>query len=240
MAYNLAPFNRTPFNIGSDAEIWMEAQFAEKVTPVVGSSSETYLLVFGGEKIMRDGILGGNGLYLILSGSETVSEDIGHAESTTVLDPVRMAETVSGQISIQTDIHPKVTGTETVDFPESNYLGCLIYPGTIKGAEKVEEDVITDKETYLIVSGYEKVSTSVSLEAVDIYTCELNITLQPGDILVVDAINYNVWLNGENVNWIQSGEWIDELVRETSSISVEANVGASQLTANILYTERYL
>lgn len=240
MAFNLAPFNKTPFNIGSDSEIWLDALFAEKVTPVVGSSSEIYLLSFGGEKILRDGIIGGNGLYVSLSFSETVAEDIGHAETTTVISPVKFVETVTCQAALRSDIYPDIAGEETIGFPTENYIGCLIFPGQIKGAETVSEDVITDKETYLIVSGYEKVSASISLEAVDIYTCHLDITLEPGDILVVDAINYNVWLNGENVNWVQSGDWIDEMVRETSSISVQANVGSSDLSANILYTEAYL
>ena len=240
MAFNLAPFNKTPFNIGSDAEIWMDALFAERVTPVVGSSSEIHLLAFGGEKIMRDGILGGNGLYITLVGSETISEGVTYAESTTVVGMTRFSETVTSQSSIQSDNFLNATYEETVGFPADSYIGCVIHPGNAKAAEKVSAEVITDKETYLAASGYEKVSESVTLEAVDIITCELDITLKPGDILVVDAINYNVWLNNENVNWIQKGEWIDELVRETSSISVEANVGSDQLSANILYTEAYL
>ena len=74
----------------------------------------------------------------------------------------------------------------------------------------------------------------------DIIVCELNITLKPGQKLIVDATNYNVLLDNENAIWAQSGAWIDELTRETSSISINASSGVANLSANILYTERYL
>ena len=71
-------------------------------------------------------------------------------------------------------------------------------------------------------------------------TCVLKLTLMPGQRLIVDASNYNVLLDGENMIHTQEGEWLDEISRETTSITVTAAAGQAGLSANILYTERFL
>ena len=72
------------------------------------------------------------------------------------------------------------------------------------------------------------------------FVCEFpDLILRPGQTLVIDASTYNVLLNGENAVHLQKGEWLDKLNRTTQSIVI-SGTGASRLTAEILYTERYL
>lgn len=238
MAYNLAPYNLTAYNSGSDNALWVSAIFSENVTPVIGTSSETYLLATGNEKILTDSILLGNGVYIFASGGEAVTKNIVGGMSSVVLGHVVGYETITQQATAACEVRPETIGMEQVT--GDLHMGAVIQPPYAKGTETIDGKAITDKETYLIASGYELVSSSVNLEAVDIIVCELNLTLEPGQKLVIDAINYNVLLDGENAIWAQSGAWIDELTRETTSISVNASSGVSNLTANILYTERYL
>ena len=217
MAFNLASFNNTAFNAGSDGV-------------------EAYVTAIGNERVLTDEMQAGNGVYISGSGTETIGEGVTTGMSSIVIR-AEMSESVLEETTIMLEARPTAIGNEAVSY--------AITPGQqtmvkAKGLEEVTASAITDKETWLAVSFYELVSESATLEAVDLHVCELNVTLQPGQRMIVDAINYNVWIDGQNANWVQAGEWIDELTRETSSISVTASAGVSELTASILYTERYL
>lgn len=237
MAFNISQYNLTAYNAGSDGVVWLSVIFQEQVTPALGTSLEAYLKAIGNERVYTGDMLLGNGVYITTSGLETITEGVGYGMSSIVLGQVNVRESVSAECTIMSENNLLVEALEQVT--QDIILGSDIYPKG-SGAETINAQTITDKETYLIAEGYELVSASVNLEAVDISVCELNVTLAPGQRLVVDAINYNVILDGENAIWAQSGAWIDELTRETSSISVTASSGVSNLTASILYTERYL
>lgn len=70
--------------------------------------------------------------------------------------------------------------------------------------------------------------------------CILDVTLAPGQVLVIDSANYTVTIDGENRMDIHSGAWFDELNRDTVSISIQTAAGVSHLSAALDYTERYL
>lgn len=238
MAYNLAGFNNTAFNSGSEGNIWLDVLFQELVTPSLGTSMEVFVHAIGNERINQATRIG-NGVYISSAiGTETVNEGITTGMSSIVLGAISGRETVASEATVMSENHISVSGNENVNY-EDLWLGADVYVKAI-GSETIGAQAITDKETYLIIKGYELVSSSATLEAVDIKVCEINITLEPGQKLVVDAINYNVLLDNENIIWAQSGEWIDEMTRETSSISISASAGVNNLSANILYTERYL
>lgn len=67
---------------------------------------------------------------------------------------------------------------------------------------------------------------------------ELILTLQPGESVVIDSEKYTVTKDGESVIGAHTGEWIDALNAETPNIDVKAN--ASTVSAEIVYTPRYL
>ena len=238
MAYNLAPFNRTAFNIGSGDTVWLDVTLQESVTPAIGSSLEVFTVAIANERINIQNIIAGNGIYIASSLSETVSEQVTSAESSLVLPPLSASEIITCAVNVVSEVMPPVSCEENVAIVEG-IASANIYISA-QGKEILSGEAVTDKEKYLIVSGYEFVNSSATLEAVDIYVCELNVTLKPGERIVIDAENYNVLLDNENYIWAQSGEWIDELSRETTSISVTAMDGVANLEASILYKERYL
>lgn len=77
-----------------------------------------------------------------------------------------------------------------------------------------------------------------SAEALEEISMELAVTLQPGDILVIDSDNFRVLLNGENAIKYHSGDWIDELNRMSKSITVSG--GGSALETSIYFQELWL
>lgn len=86
----------------------------------------------------------------------------------------------------------------------------------------------------------ELVTASVSVENIEESICYLDITLAPGQRLIIDSDQYNVYLDNENAVWIQRGDWIDELSRNTVNMEIIAASGTQNIQASILYTERFL
>ena len=69
--------------------------------------------------------------------------------------------------------------------------------------------------------------------------CLLTIDLEPGEELIIDAENYTVTKDGIDATGSHSGQWIDEIDRDTDVISIQNGSGSSDYTAEIFYTERY-
>ena len=61
-------------------------------------------------------------------------------------------------------------------------------------------------------------------------------SIPPGSELRIDSDNFTVTLDGENILYMQEGDWID-LERQLWGLIVN---GAGQLEGEIIYTERYL
>ena len=237
MAFNLAPFNQTAFNTGSESAIWLSVLIDEKVTPSVGTSLEAYLVAIANERINNGGCIGGNGVYTSGFVTETIAEGVTSGECSVIIGRMTASELIDGHCTIMSESRPLVIGIETITAEAA--LRSDVYLKA-RAEETITAEAVTDKETWLLAECYELVSSSATLETVDIEVCSINITLQPGQRLIVDARDYNVWIDGENALYAQAGAWIDEMTRDTSSISITAASGVSGLTASILYTEQYL
>ncbi len=89
-------------------------------------------------------------------------------------------------------------------------------------------------DAYSMMSAVITLGTSVSKEI------SIDVTLQPGDTLVIDTIaDYEVLLNGENAaEYYNSVNWpiID---RKTTGIDIDTGTGGDY-AASLLYTETYL
>lgn len=64
------------------------------------------------------------------------------------------------------------------------------------------------------------------------------ISLPPGESIIVDAAQNYIFYRGENITDSVAGGWIDDLSRNTGRITVSAD--RSSISAEITYTERYL
>lgn len=235
MAYNLLQFNQAPYNAQTSHIKYLSVSALEDVDAVVGSALNFYPLAIGNERVNETSEIV-KCRFISASGTETVVEQVIEAQMTVILFP-HFEESITAETAIAAVIMPLVTGAELVS--ASDVLDADIYP-VIGGEEVIEAETSLGTKIYPIAEGYELVSESASLENIEMKTCVLTVTLKPGDILIVDANNYNVLLNSENAIDTQSGDWIDDMSRNTTDISITASAGMNNLDATILYTERYL
>ena len=235
MAFNRSKFNHLPFNVQSDMVKYLHVSALEEIDAVIGSALNFYPLGIGNERVIET-VVGDKGIFISVTGSEVISESVGEAQATVILFP-QFAETVTEETAIAAEIMLSVTGNEAVS--EDVAIMANIYPD-IDATETVDAVTSLGAEICPVVEGYELISESASLENIDTKTCVLTLTLRPSQVLIIDAENYNVLLDNQNAIEVQSGDWIDELNRNTTDITISAASGLSNLSATILYTERYL
>ena len=237
MGFNRSSFNRSPFNIpsGSNA-IQAKAEGFEVIDCSIGSALDFRGRATGYERV-NESCFGSSGWIKSATGAETIDELVATGDMY-VLAIATGDEIAEADVLLSADVFPAVAGTETV--AGNNALSADIVTD-VTGAETI------DAETALganilggLLSGYEFVDESASLENIDTKTCYLTLTLRPNQVLIIDANTYNVLLDGQNAIEVQSGDWIDELNRNTVDLKIEAASGSANLDATILYTERYL
>lgn len=244
MGFNASQFDQTAFNKSGEARtvIIGAAVIREMVTNAIGTGMQIAVGTIINERVSASiaGIPTRRIGPVVIT--ETVSEYVGNAFTSLVM-LAEIFEKVSSEIAISADIAPTVIISETVS--ASINLGADIKING-KASETISADIALGADLALPEIGiYELVNRSINVEAMDFRICHIGnntdqFVLKPGERVIIDANNYNVLLNGENAIWYQTGEWLDELNRETVSISISAASGVDNLTASILYTERYL
>lgn len=235
MAFNRAKFNRNPYNTPGDLLRWLQVTGVEQVDASIGSALNYYALAIGNERVNKT-ISGLKAYFTEASYTETVSENVGEVQMSVILYPV-FEENVTETTSIAAEIYPDITGNEEIS---ANLIQSAIVQLVSNMTEEVDAETALGSNIYILAEGYELVNESASLEIVETKVCMLNVTLQPGQILVIDANTYNVLLNQQNAIDVHSGDWIDELNRNTTELKIDAASGVANLSATILYTERYL
>lgn len=236
MAFNRAKFNHLPFNVQSDMIKYVIVSGLEEVDAVIGSALNYYPLAIANERVAAES-QGMRGKFIEASGSETIAENVVEAQMTVIIFP-HFDESIMEETDISAVITPDTPFLELVSGELQK--GANIWPDAIADEEITLGECNLGANIYPKLEGYELVSNSASLENVELRTCVLTLTLAPGQTLIVDAINYNVLLDSQNAIEVQSGDWIDELNRNTTDITITAASGATNLSASILYTERYL
>ena len=237
MGFNRSSFNRAPFNIPSGTNaILAKAEGFEVVDCSIGSALDFRGNAKGYERV-NAATVGYSGWIKSATGAETIDELVATGDMY-VLAKATGAETAEAEVLLSADVFPTVSGLERL--LAECALGANIRVDTI-GAETIDAETILGANILGgLISGYEFVDESASLENIDTKTCYLTLTLRPNQVLIIDANTYNVLLDGQNAIEVQSGDWIDELNRNTVDLKIEAASGSANLDATILYTERYL
>ena len=237
MAFDLASFDLSGFDVGGEGIVLFSALAQEKITAVIGTSQEIYFAATGSARINAERARGGNGIFISGSGAEAVTEASATGDNSVMIGTMAGVESTAAEVVCRSTNWLRITGTESASAEAAPGSDIFV---TGAAAERTAAEVYNEKETRLTIAAYELMSASATLEAVDIETCELNLRLEPGQRLVVDAKNYYVWLDGENAIESRKGVWLDKMSRNTTSISITAASGVANLEASILYTEQYL
>ena len=236
MAFDLARYNLTPFNVRGSKVIKTRIYGYETISASIGTALQVFTRVIGYERV-NETASGEMAYPTRLIGRETIQEGVTTGFLSVVSRLSFWEEITSDLLQIAADVNPPIIGAE--DVTGELAVGADISPALV-GLEEITADIILGADIASAPEGFELISASANLEAVDMKTTVLTVTLKPGERLIVDASSYNVLLNGENAVDIHSGDWIDELNRETQSIVISAAAGVANLSASILYTERYL
>ena len=236
--YNLNGFNRSPYNIKPEYNVtWLNCVFSARVTGSVGTSSDDYLTINANERVSFDGFVTPV-RFQSGTGTETVNAS-AVVDSLFYLVPQTISESVScPRIASSIIVHPNAVANVNI----TGQYSCGM---DLELESTISETIGTDtwiglNQSLPTTESYELISAVTGAEAVTEYVCNLACQLPPGSFIVIDANNYNVLIDGENAIWTQSGDWLDNLNRETMSITIQAASGGSGLTATVLYTERYL
>lgn len=234
--YNLNPFNRSPYNTQPELNVnWMRAEFAEKVEGSFGSAFENFLSLIFSERVTIQAeplpVRMGNA-----AGTETVTQSAS-ANPSYWIKPLDLNENLTGSWELSQIVRPAAAMAENVTCGleiSQEIMTEAVYTEAITGEWAIGKNVDCEAE------GFEVVSEIAGAESVSEFVTNLNVTLRPGQILVIDAGNYDILIDGENAIDIHSGDWLDNLNRDTMNITIQAASGGAGLEATMLYTERYL
>lgn len=233
-SFNLAQYNLAPFNASSGKEIWLDLSLSETVHSIIGYALDIYANAIYDERIMCE-VIGHPTRFVEGIAEEEIS---GQAAGNPVLYLTPELEEV---IEAETDVEAIITPSTVISETINGYIvsGARLYRNA-DIAENVNGQWILGCRYWAAAEGFEVVTESASVDVIDLKTCILNLAIQPGDTLVIDSESYTVLKNGENAIESQQGDWIDELNRSTTDISVKASTGAAGLTVRMVYTEKYL
>ena len=234
MAFNLSKFNQTYFNRLNLSSISLTVEFTEDISAECGIAAEFRSTAAIVEKVTASAN-GQSGILPVVSYEEEIS---GSAVlGITALPVCRISEAVSASGKAAAQYGPPAAFTEIVS---SDVEAASMLSVNAAISENVTAKAVPGALLSAIASYFELVNGSASVETTEVIACLIDVTLQPGDRLVVDAVTYNVYLNDENIVDLHRGEWIDELNRDTINLEVIASTGTNNLEAQVLYTERYL
>lgn len=234
--YNLNAFNRSPYNTQPELNVnWCKASFTERITGAFGSAFENWLSVGFSERVSQSAAITPL-RNAKASGTEQVSCSAA-VNSLHWMPSMTAEETIAAKVLLSQIVRRPAALQETIS--------CTASIGKDIALQAVFAETITEEVTGGTIcsghaEGYELISAVAGVEAVSEMTGDLQITLQPGQRLIIDAANYNILLDGENMIHTHSGDWLDNLNRDTINIQIQAASGGSGLEASILYTERYL
>lgn len=236
MSYNQAIYNRTSFNLSLSSNVrWLNLDSYENVNALAGIATNFYPVAIAFEHV-RSQVHGGRTIVYEVTGGEQIYQNyvpnglfwLDIAANERILTQAKMGQvfllTCSAFETVSKSLKPSLNQWMSVTFEEH------VFSSVDPRAELWIDSV----------SGYELVDTAASAEAVEESACIIEVTLHPGDRLIIDSDSYLVLLNGENIIETHHGSWFDELDRNTTAFSIRASEGTENLTGRVLFTERFL
>lgn len=148
---------------------------------------------------------------------------------------MRAAETVDGTAAVVEDICIRHELWE--ELRGSAYAAKDIYVSFLLH-DALQASTQAVKDVYHAMAISEAIGCVVSPAVLDRETVMINVTIPAGSTLTIDSENYEVYLDGQSILHLQSGDWIT-LNRELVDLMIDSGTGGD-LSGTVLYRERYL
>ena len=232
-AFNTARYNQGRYNLDSLSVFYLVTNLVERITSVTASGAEYMLVPSLSERVVSETAVA-KGFIVTGPGMESVAQETcgNRIFMLTASDSESVSQSgnIAGAYSVKASHMESIAQSSTV----AERVGMIL-----SLAEKITQTASTCQKVHVSTDLNEMVDAVADVEATEESVCSINVTIPPGSTLIVDAVNYNVYLDGGNIVYAHSGDWLDELNRMTQSIKI-TGTRAGNLTASILYTERYL
>lgn len=235
-AFNKARYNLARYNVEAGGQTWLQG--AAQVTFGFSFAGMTYY-GYGNSRVsfVSDDLQADRGRMMRGSTSITFAETdcsvIGYFNLiVTYINTCTAALNLSQIVS--------AAGSTIENFDAALNLSQIISADGTGAASYDAERMTLSQNVWSTADFGEVFNATADVMALTEYVCEFpDLILRPGQTLVIDAGTYNVLLDGDNAIHLQQGDWLDSMKRNTQTITI-SGTGASRLTAEILYTERYL
>ena len=232
-AFNQARFNLAQYNISSGAEAWAE-----------GSTAAAFIFSFAGETLFAKGNTATNFSAELYLDSGRIAEGnaaAAFANQSYLTGYLWTSKDVvvlfAKDLNLSQEAYAEGDGLEELA-AELNLSQEAYIEGGVQ--EAFNREINLSQEAYAEGDAGEVFSQTSDVGLLSDSVCAFpELILKPGQTLIIDAGSYNVLLDGKNAIHLQSGEWLDNLSRDTLSIEI-SGTGVSRLQAQILYIERYL
>lgn len=232
--YNQRTFNQSSFNTAvDDATVFLTTDAFETISGYFGVAILAYIQTNAAELITAEA-MGTAGVTLSTYMAEELDSECSAIGSVMLMSAP--AEIVSGNTRLGATIYAFNDVAEVIDAIAA--LGARFRLETAAN-ETIDGILAVGAQISASPHGmYEMVSAVCSAEATDILEIDVDISLSPGQTLVVDSENLIVLLDGENIVARHSGRWC-ELDRKVRSVVISTGT-AGAIESSILYTERWL
>lgn len=233
-AFNSARYNLAKYNVSQGSEIWAEGK--ARITFGFSHAGLTHFVkgnaamrINADRMILDRGWMAAGTGAMTFSNSSTVNRYFWRTAEARVY--------INGEINLSQEAY--VGGNADNEFDAELNLS---QDAALTGPAEIvfDKDINLSQIAYAEGDAGEIFAVTADVISLSQTICEFpGLILRPGQTLVIDAGSYNVLLDGENAIHLQQGEWLDNLNRNTQSITISAT-GISRVTAEVLYTERYL
>lgn len=226
-------FNLSRFSLGSGENICLiEQTFTEKLNSVAGMAIPVETDAFFND------VVRGRARGAIAVRSSFDSFGVLNADA-------EMHANIYTAFQSEEALSAKVVGSQNKNITETILAALhgtswgsknLIKAFSFKDALDMKVDGVKNIQTSQLI--YEVLTAVAGAYKQSTEIASIAISIPPGAELRIDSDTFRVTLNGENILYAQSGDWI-RLSRDLLYLDVESASGGT-LEGNMIYTERYL
>lgn len=226
-------YNLSRFSLGSqDTTLPIEVTFSDELKSVAGIAVPVETTAFFNDVVR--GTL--RGAIAMKSAFESVSN---------LMNACSMKANINLSFASDGAVSSKVDGSQnsyiiTVlsENLDRKAYGSKTIPGSADFYDALVANVygVKDIRTFLVVN--EVLTSIMDAGSQTTEIARFDITLPPGGEIRIDSETYRVLMNGDNILYAQSGDWLT-LTRELMYFDIESATGGA-LEGTMIFTERYL